>query len=113
MKFVYYTVVIPYTSSHHRTEWHPTADTTLTRGVFDTHEEAMMWARTHLGPTEWSIRRDDSYQRAYFAHFRKSIHHGRRSVDFIWRRHNRMRATAWFKHLQRSFGRSAVYTVGL
>jgi hypothetical protein len=111
MKFVYYTVVIPYTLQH-RTEWHPTEGTTLTRGAFDTHEEAMMWARTHLGPTEWSIRRDDSYLRAHLAHFRKSVRHGRRSTEYVWRKYNRRRATAWFKHLQRRFGRNAVYVVG-
>lgn len=116
MKFVYFTVVIPHTLQH-RTEWHPTEDhgpfKVLTRGAFDTHEEAMMWARTHLGPTEWSIVRDASYLHAYLAHFRKSVHYGRRSGEFVWRKCNRWRAVAWFKHLQRRYGRNAVYAVVL
>jgi len=59
----YYTVLVPYVPAEFRTEWHPDRETgpfsTLQRGAFPTVAQAIEWARTHLGGTPYSIRRED------------------------------------------------------
>jgi hypothetical protein len=59
----YYTVVIPYVESG-RTEWHPTEQrgpfSVITRGAFDTEEEARSWGNTHLGGAFFNVKRIDA-----------------------------------------------------
>ena len=48
----YFTVLIPFAPADRATQWHPTENTGpfawLTRGAFDTMEDAHKWAADHL-----------------------------------------------------------------
>ena len=60
---VYFSVVIPGVPPQFRTEWHPTEPSgqfaRLSRGAFQTEEEAIEWARAHLDGTPYSIRKEE------------------------------------------------------
>lgn len=60
----YFTVVIPYEHDDAlRTTWHPlktdlgTPFETLTRGAFNSADEAHTWAKEHLGNTKYEVRK--------------------------------------------------------
>lgn len=64
MTNLYYTVVIPYISAKFATEWHPMqgADSdgalvaAVTRGSFETHDEAVAWAQGKLNGTPYRVK---------------------------------------------------------
>lgn len=59
----YYTLLVPYVPYKLATEWHPTEDTgpfkVLTRGAFQTIEEAVAWGKAKLNGTPYSIHYTD------------------------------------------------------
>lgn len=63
----YFTVLIPFVGPELRTVWHPTEATgpfaTLSRGAFDSEEEAKKWGDTCLKGAPYSIREIDATTR--------------------------------------------------
>lgn len=57
----YFTIVIPWVEACFATPWHPTekhgAFSTLTRGVFPTEHDAILWAKRELNGTPYQIAR--------------------------------------------------------
>jgi hypothetical protein len=59
----YFTVIIPWTSTEFRTQWHPTEKegpfAELSRGAFTTEALAVRWGRDQLNGTPYSVKRID------------------------------------------------------
>lgn len=60
----YYTVLVHWVPDQYRTTWHPTQQhgpfSTLTRGSFDTVEQAIEWGRKHLYGTPFTVKHVDT-----------------------------------------------------
>ena len=61
MNGYYYSVVIPFVPEKYRTRWHPNSEgwefSTISRGTFNTVEEAIEWAKHNLMGTPYTIKK--------------------------------------------------------
>ncbi len=56
----YWTIIIPFVPKKFQTEWHTNdpegSFKTISRGTFDTEEDAIQWGKDHLNGCPYSLR---------------------------------------------------------